>query len=331
MYMSGNSKTVGISSSEGLSTSSDNYENEAIVSLDNLFVPFTTHIPDGQSSELPRMTTPTVDGQNSDRLRPMPDGYAKPPTVMSFGKEVPNEDIFPDINNPVASAYRGFAHAAPMMLAGYGQDVDGNPVPSESRSGGIAGLFGINTGSGYDDGTYLKMPVVYNNDSGDGALPYSGYGATFDIVVVNGYVSTFTLNDTGYGYSSGDQLTCILPNGSGFLVEVTSTASYPHYPDTLLTDKSNHKVGPLDVYWDETRGVWTTKNVSDSIDLNYIVAHVLDIVLRELTKYGYRTDYGFNNVKITTDTTPGYLYVENGTLYYQYGNVFTVPIGTPPQ
>jgi len=129
------------------------------------------------------------------------------------------------------------------LLVGAGQTVTGTNVPSNTTvvsitSGTtavltepvgvpISSLSITDPGSTYTDGSYTNEPLVGG----------TGTGATADITVSGGIVTTCVYNNPGDGYVVGDLLTCpTLPVGTGFEVEVAVGAS------TTLTFTFNNNV-----------------------------------------------------------------------------------------
>ena len=74
----------------------------------------------------------------------------------------------------------------------------------------------LNAGTLYTDGTYLAQALTGG----------TGSGATANIVVAGGIVTSVTLDDHGYGYTVNDVLTAALPVGSGFSVKVIGITNF---------------------------------------------------------------------------------------------------------
>lgn len=114
-------------------------------------------------------------------------------------------------------------------------------------SGGVEQISAITPGSGYTNpGTYTNVALTGG----------SGSGATADIIVVGGAVTSVTIKNAGTGYKNGEVLSAAAANigtsGSGFAVTVISnTASaivyaalpsghtyYGHAVNSVLTSKA---------------------------------------------------------------------------------------------
>lgn len=93
------------------------------------------------------------------------------------------------------------------------------PMPANGYKS-IATLGTITAGTGYTTGTYSGIPLTGG----------TGTGATADIVVSAGAVTTVTLVKKGTGYSASDSLTANLaPVGSGFAVLVATVSAKGSY------------------------------------------------------------------------------------------------------
>lgn len=95
------------------------------------------------------------------------------------------------------------------------------PMPVTGE-GGITSLGAITPGSGYADGSYSNVPLT----GGDGS------GATANVEISGGEVTSVTLVNGGTGYSEGDSLSASVEDlgnagGSGFAVAVSSVGSVP--------------------------------------------------------------------------------------------------------
>jgi hypothetical protein len=73
-----------------------------------------------------------------------------------------------------------------------------------------------NPGSGYTDG-------VYNNEPLTGG---TGTGATANITVAGGVVTSIVMENRGIGYTVGDLLSAVLPAGIDFIATVTALRTY---------------------------------------------------------------------------------------------------------
>lgn len=89
-------------------------------------------------------------------------------------------------------------------------------------------------GSGYTDGTYSNTALT----SG------SGSGATANITVVGGIVTSVVIVNPGTGYAVSNTLSAVLPGGSGFIYTVATTAggNFTYTVDTI----SGQAFDPLD-------------------------------------------------------------------------------------
>jgi len=94
---------------------------------------------------------------------------------------------------------------------------DGQFVPETPQNlliGPISSFGTIVPGTSYTDGTYTSVPLIN--------LAGSGSGATADITVVSGSVTSVTLDLAGNGYTPESILTGSIGFGSGFSVPVAS-------------------------------------------------------------------------------------------------------------
>lgn len=111
-------------------------------------------------------------------------------------------------------------------------------------AGGISALGAFTPGSGYTN------PGTYQNVALTGG---SGSGATADIVVTAGAVTSVTLKSAGTGYKAGETLSASAANigtgGSGFAIGVTSTSQASITYGTLPGDWSyaGHAVNSVSV------------------------------------------------------------------------------------
>lgn len=98
-------------------------EQKTAASLDTLFIPFTT---DPSSIYLPHFSEAETSGINNDTLNP-------------FGKNLFNvvlrEHLAEDHTQEPSGHYQGVAFRSPIIVGGWGYDIQGNPVP------GISGEF----------------------------------------------------------------------------------------------------------------------------------------------------------------------------------------------
>jgi hypothetical protein len=100
--------------------------------------------------------------------------------------------------------------------AGYFSQVFRYPVNAGTQindTGTLASVSIASPGSGYTSGTYNYEPLTGG----------TGTGATANIVVTLGAVTSVTINDHGSGYEVGDTLSASLPAGAGFQLNVDYT------------------------------------------------------------------------------------------------------------
>ena len=97
--------------------------------------------------------------------------------------------------------------------AGYFSQVFRFPINADTTStdsGTLATVSIASPGSGYTSGTYNYQPLTGG----------TGTGATANIVVTLGAVTSVTINAHGTGYEVGDTLSASLPAGAGFQLNV---------------------------------------------------------------------------------------------------------------
>jgi hypothetical protein len=119
--------------------------------------------------------------------------------------------------------------------AGYFSQVFHYPVTADwnvNASGGILTATITNAGSGYTNGTY-------NNTVLTGG---SGTGATANITVAGGVVTSVLINGHGTNYVVGDTLSATITGGAGFVLTVATLMNFVSlYQNEIGTDKV---VGP---------------------------------------------------------------------------------------
>ncbi len=71
-------------------------------------------------------------------------------------------------------------------------------------------------GSGYTNGTYLAQPLTGG----------TGTGATADITVVGGVVTSVVIVDRGQDYTVSDVLTAAIPGGSNFAIAIGTLMNF---------------------------------------------------------------------------------------------------------
>ncbi len=94
------------------------------------------------------------------------------------------------------------------------------PVLAGPTTGTTMSAIGVFTiavaGSGYTNGTYLAQPLTGG----------TGSGATADIVVAGGIVTSVTIVNRGTGYTVSDNLSANIPAGSGFILFVNTLMDF---------------------------------------------------------------------------------------------------------
>jgi hypothetical protein len=103
--------------------------------------------------------------------------------------------------------------------AGYFSQVFHYPINAgwePNATGGVNVTTISNAGSAYTNGTYLLTPLTGG----------TGSGATADIVVAGGVVTSVTIANRGTGYTVGDFLSATIPAGSGFVLTIVSTMTF---------------------------------------------------------------------------------------------------------
>ena len=103
--------------------------------------------------------------------------------------------------------------------AGYFSQVFHYPINAgweTNATGGVNVTTISNAGSGYTNGTYLLRPLTGG----------TGTGATADIVVAGGVVTSVTIANRGTGYTVGDFLSATIPAGAGFVLTIVSTMNF---------------------------------------------------------------------------------------------------------
>lgn len=137
----------------------NDFENIGLVSLDGIFCPFIVHNTGEAHASLPYWEKPTNSGINSNSLNPF-----NPNNIFSSGEFFETDVFFESGHNIALSntfmsvgsgsyqdlsiykelASKGYSEnvinrsvglKAPLVLTGWGYDIDGNPVPSGSVEG----------------------------------------------------------------------------------------------------------------------------------------------------------------------------------------------------
>lgn len=103
--------------------------------------------------------------------------------------------------------------------AGYFSQVFNYPISADwtpNEANVIHAVSISNGGSGYTPGTYTNTSLTGG----------TGTGATANIVVTAGVVTSVTIVDPGKDYTAGDLLTAALPAGSNFVLQITRVTSF---------------------------------------------------------------------------------------------------------
>ena len=103
----------------------------------------------------------------------------------------------------------------PTPNAAYNVELHYYYYPESIIQSPIATLGSITAGSGYTNGTYFETPLTGG----------TGGGATADIVVSGGSVTSVTIVDGGANYVVGDSVSATLPGGTAFTVPVASVGN----------------------------------------------------------------------------------------------------------
>jgi hypothetical protein len=115
--------------------------------------------------------------------------------------------------------------------AGYFSQVFHYPITADwntNASGGVLAFTLTNAGSGYTDATYNNTPLTGG----------TGTGATANITVAGGVVTTVVINGHGTGYTTSDVLSATFGGGSNFAITVNSLMTFVSlYQNEIGTDK----------------------------------------------------------------------------------------------
>jgi hypothetical protein len=131
----------------------------------------------------------------------------------------------------------GFALGA-QRSAGYFSQVFHYPIASDwnvNATGGVLTATITNAGSGYTNGTYNNTPLTGG----------AGTGATANIIVAGGVVTSVVINGHGTNYAVGNTLSATIAGGAGFVLTVATLMSFVSlFQNEIGTDKV---VGALSV------------------------------------------------------------------------------------
>jgi hypothetical protein len=115
--------------------------------------------------------------------------------------------------------------------AGFFSQVFHYPIAAEwnlNASGGILTATITNAGSAYTNGTYNNTPLTGG----------SGTGATANITVAGGIVTTVVINGHGTNYVVGNTLSATIAGGSGFVLTVATLMNFVSlFQNEIGTDK----------------------------------------------------------------------------------------------
>lgn len=115
--------------------------------------------------------------------------------------------------------------------AGFFSQVFHYPITADwniNASGGILTATITNAGSGYTDGTYNNTPLTGG----------AGTGATANITVAGGIVTSVVINGHGVNYAVGNTLSASLAGGAGFVLTVATLMSFVSlFQNEIGTDK----------------------------------------------------------------------------------------------
>jgi hypothetical protein len=103
--------------------------------------------------------------------------------------------------------------------AGFFSQVFHYPIAASWETNAVDGINGVtltDAGGSYTNGSYYSVSLTGG----------TGSGATADIVVAGGVVTSATIFNKGYGYAVGDVLSASIPAGSGFEITVTQVIDF---------------------------------------------------------------------------------------------------------
>ena len=121
--------------------------------------------------------------------------------------------------------------AGAQRSAGYFSQVFHYPITADwntNASGGILTATITNGGSSYTNGTFNNTPLTGG----------AGTGATANIIVAGGVVTSVVINGHGKNYAVGNTLSATLAGGAGFILTVATLMTFTSlYQNEIGTDK----------------------------------------------------------------------------------------------
>lgn len=145
-----------------VSQQEDNYQSKAIMSLEGLFRPVSLW----PSSDLPSMTYPSAGASEPTSLDLNPFKVGHDITVLTNSKDgaitdagADGQNIEVEVDSSGVPDYRPFALRGPLMIAGWGKDTAGDPVPLYVDNEGNAVL--DNDGNKQWDPDYLRDQTTW--------------------------------------------------------------------------------------------------------------------------------------------------------------------------
>lgn len=205
----------------------DVYQNKAGVSLDAMFRPFTTLTNSGYSPSLAHYQVPTSGAEfpTITDLDPYQSGFDF--GVVIRGYSYPESLRVQEGGYDESGYYRGMGLRAPLVLVGWGYDVDGKPVPNLADPVLNSGLYAESglldefwPGYLYNSQSWKAGPLDARYDYSRGLWVAGGGGGTTKIVkVVNG-PSGFFPTEFQRVYSCETYTPSFNPVHSGVAVEL---------------------------------------------------------------------------------------------------------------
>jgi hypothetical protein len=133
----------------------------------------------------------------------------------------PSRGIFVVPRSTFNNIYNGYSDG--LQLIPVDDNGTGSGITDYTFGGSISTTASLDGGSGYVDGTYTGVPLIYVSTG-------AGSGATATITVASNVVTTVVITGGGFGYLVYDELTAADANlggggGSGFSVRVATVAS----------------------------------------------------------------------------------------------------------